>query len=65
MALILVRYGEVAIKGAGTRSRMERLLMHNIISGLGGVLVLMLKLSSPRVGCLLRSLMIGLGRVLI
>ncbi len=37
MALILVRYGEVAIKGAGTRSRMERLLMHNILSGLRGI----------------------------
>ncbi len=36
MALILVRYGEVAIKGVGTRSRMERLLMHNILSGLRG-----------------------------
>ncbi|GAB6946721.1 tRNA 4-thiouridine(8) synthase ThiI [Vulcanisaeta sp. JCM 16161] len=37
MALILVRYGEVAIKGVGTRSRMERLLMHNILSGLRGI----------------------------
>lgn len=37
MALILVRYGEVAIKGAVTRSRMEGLLVHNILSGLRGV----------------------------
>ncbi|WP_243665541.1 tRNA uracil 4-sulfurtransferase ThiI [Vulcanisaeta sp. JCM 16159] len=37
MALILVRYGEVAIKGVGTRSRMEGLLMHNILSGLRGI----------------------------
>ncbi len=37
MALILVRYGEVAIKGPGTRSMMEGLLMHNILSGLRNI----------------------------
>ncbi|MGC9179728.1 MAG: tRNA uracil 4-sulfurtransferase ThiI [Vulcanisaeta sp.] len=37
MALILVRYGEVAIKRSGTRSLMERLLMHHILSGLRSI----------------------------
>ncbi|WP_054843500.1 tRNA uracil 4-sulfurtransferase ThiI [Vulcanisaeta souniana] len=37
MALILVRYGEVAIKGPGTRSMMEGLLMHNVLSGLRSI----------------------------
>ena len=37
MVIVIVRYSEVAIKGPGTRSRMERLLMRNIIVGLRSV----------------------------
>ncbi|MGC8542719.1 MAG: tRNA uracil 4-sulfurtransferase ThiI [Vulcanisaeta sp.] len=34
MVILIVRYGEVAIKGPSTRSRMERLLAHHINTGL-------------------------------
>jgi thiamine biosynthesis protein ThiI len=34
MVVLIVRYGEVTIKGLSTRSRMEKLLMRNIVVGL-------------------------------
>ena len=34
MVVLIVRYGEVSIKGLSTRSRMEKLLAHNIVVGL-------------------------------
>ena len=34
MVVLIVRYGEVSIKGFSTRSRMEKLLTHNIVVGL-------------------------------
>lgn len=36
MVVLLIRFGEVAIKGPGARVRMERLLVHNILVGLRG-----------------------------
>jgi Thiamine biosynthesis ATP pyrophosphatase len=34
MVVLIVRYGEVSIKGLSTRSRMEKLLARNIVVGL-------------------------------